>query len=96
MVEGVVRLVEAGRDVPTPMNLGNPREFTMRATAELVARILGVPARFERRPLPADDPRQRSPDIRLARKHLHWSPRIPFEAGLARTVEYFRALGIGR
>jgi UDP-glucuronate decarboxylase len=96
MVEGVVRLMEAERDVPTPMNLGNPREFTMRATAELVARILGVPARFERRPLPADDPRQRSPDIRLARKHLHWSPRIPFETGLARTVEYFRALGIGR
>ena len=96
MVEGVARLMEAERDVPTPMNLGNPREFTMRATAELVARILGIPARFERRPLPDDDPRQRSPDIRLARKYLRWSPRIPLEAGLARTVEHFRGLGLPR
>jgi UDP-glucuronate decarboxylase len=96
MVEGVARLMEAEREVPTPMNLGNPREFTMRETAQLVARILGVPVRFERRALPADDPRQRSPDIHLARKYLHWSPQIPLEAGLARTVEYFRGLGIGR
>jgi UDP-glucuronate decarboxylase len=96
MVDGIVRLMEAGPRVPTPMNLGNPREFSVRRTAELVARILGIPVRFERRPLPADDPRQRSPDVRLARRHLHWTPQVPFEAGLARTIDYFRARGIGR
>jgi len=78
--------------VPSPMNLGNPREFTVRETAELVARSLRVPLRVVYRPLPIDDPRQRSPDIRRARKYLGWSPRVSFEEGLARTVSYFRSL----
>jgi nucleoside-diphosphate-sugar epimerase len=92
MVEGLQMLMNASPTPPSPMNLGNPREFTVRRTAELVAAALGVPAKFRYLPLPEDDPRQRSPDIRLARKQLGWSPRVPFERGLAMTVAYFRAL----
>jgi len=95
LVEGLARLMEADPKVPTPLNLGNPRAFTVRQTAELIARILGIPPRFEFRPLPEDDPRRRSPDIRLARRHLGWRPRVSFETGLKRTVAYFRSLGIG-
>jgi len=95
LVQGLERMMEAAPGIPSPMNLGNPREFTVRQAARLVARTLGVQPTFEFRPLPEDDPRQRSPDIRLARKHLGWSPRVPFETGLSRTVAYFRALGLG-
>ncbi len=96
LVRGLELLMEARRDVPTPMNLGNPREFTVRKAAEVIARTLDVPMRAVFRPLPEDDPKQRVPVIRLARKHLGWSPRIPFEEGIRSTVEYFRTLGIGR
>jgi len=95
LVDGICRLMDADPGVPTPMNLGNPREFTVRRTAELVARVLGIPLRFVRGPFPEDDPRQRSPDIRLARRYLGWTPRVPFEVGLAKTAEHFRSLGIG-
>ncbi len=94
LVDGLRRLMRTRGHVPTPMNLGNPREFTIRRTAELVARALGVPLRFEFRPLPEDDPRQRCPDIRRARRYLRWSPRVPLEEGLRRTADYFRGLGI--
>lgn len=92
LIRGLYLLMEAPDKVPTPMNLGNPREFTIRRTVELVARALGVPPRLEFRPLPEDDPRQRCPDIRLARKHLGWSPEVTFESGVAKTVSYFQSL----
>jgi len=91
MVRGLRLLMEASPGVPTPMNLGNPREVTVRRTAELVAGTLGVPLKIEFRPRPEDDPMQRSPDIRRARRYLHWSPRVPFDRGLAKTVTYFRS-----
>ena len=84
-------LMEAPPGVPTPMNLGNPREVTVRRTAELVAGTLGVFQKIEFRPRPEDDPMQRSPDIQRARRYLHWSPRVPFERGLAETLAYFRS-----
>jgi nucleoside-diphosphate-sugar epimerase len=93
LVRGLRRLMEAPRSVPTPMNLGNPREITVRRAAQLVARALGVSARFRHCSLPEDDPKQRSPSIRLARKYLGWSPRVPIEEGLPPTIEYFRSLG---
>ncbi len=96
LVRGLLLLMEAAPTIPTPMNLGNPREFTVRRTAELVARALGIPFNAEYRPLPEDDPKLRSPDIRLARKHLGWSPRVKFEVGIQDTVAYFRSLRIGR
>jgi UDP-glucuronate decarboxylase len=92
LVQGLYLLMEAASEPPTPMNLGNPREFTVRQTAQLVAQALGIPVRFEFRPLPEDDPKQRSPDIRLARKHLGWVPRVSFETGISKTVEYFRSI----
>jgi nucleoside-diphosphate-sugar epimerase len=96
LVQGLHLMMEAAPGIPTPMNLGNPREFTVRRAAEIVAQAVGTQPRFEFHPLPEDDPKQRSPDIRLARKYLGWSPRVPFEKGLSMTVAYFRSLGIGR
>ena len=94
LVRGLSLLMEAPRSVPTPMNLGNPHEITVRRLAQLVARTLGRPARFRYGPLPEDDPKQRSPSIDLARRHLGWSPRVSIDEGLPTTVDYFRSLGI--
>lgn len=96
LVRGLRLLMDAAPSVPTPMNLGNPREFTVRSTAELVARTLGIRLRAEFRPLPEDDPKQRSPNIRRAKRYLRWSPRISFEKGLAKTVAYFRSLDLAQ
>jgi UDP-glucuronate decarboxylase len=92
LIGGLRELMDAPRGVPSPMNLGNPREISIRRTAELVARTLGVPLRVRWRPMREDDPVQRCPDIRLAKKHLGWAPRVSLEAGLALTAGYFRTL----
>ena len=95
LVEGFVRLMNAEQgahpsvNVHEPVNLGNPGEFTMRELAEEVARIVGGPLRTRFCPLPADDPRQRRPDITRAKELLGWSPAVPLREGLRRTVEYF-------
>ncbi len=94
MVRGLRLLMEAPPGVPTPMNLGGPREITVRRTAELVARTLGIPLRIKFCPFPEDDPKQRSPNIRRAQRYLRWSPRIPLEEGLVKTVAYFRSLDL--
>src|SRR5947209_18355839 len=78
-----------GFDVHDPVNVGNPGEFTMRELAEEVARTAGVEVKTRFCPPPADDPRQRRPDIARAQALLGWSPTIPLRDGLARTVEYF-------
>ena len=96
LVRGVRLLMEAAPDVPTPMNLGQPRELTILETARAVARVLKAPFSVEFRPLPEDDPGRRRPDIRRAKKYLRWSPTIPLDSGLARTAAYFRGLGIAR
>jgi len=90
MVDGLVRLMASPSDFTGPINLGNPSEFTMRNLAGKVALHTGtaVPVRHE--PLPSDDPRQRQPDIGLARQVLHWQPKVELDEGLARTVAYFR------
>ena len=92
LIEGLVRML-AHPTNPGPINLGNPHEFTMLQLAEEVQRIAGtaLPLKFE--PLPQDDPRQRQPDIDKARRLLGWEPQVPLAAGLARTIDYFRALG---
>jgi UDP-glucuronate decarboxylase len=73
-----------------PVNIGNPGEFTMLQLAELTLKLVGGKSKIVHRPLPADDPRQRRPDITLARKHLQWEPTIALEQGLQRTIAYFR------
>jgi len=75
-----------------PLNLGNPREVTMLQLAETVLRLVGGRSRIAWRPLPADDPRQRCPDISLARERIEWSPVVALEDGLVPTIDYFRRL----
>ena len=90
LIEGFVRMMASPASVTGPINLGNPVEFTIRELAETVLRMVGGPSRLVLRPLPEDDPRQRQPDIALARSTLDWEPRVQLEEGLRRTIEYFR------
>jgi nucleoside-diphosphate-sugar epimerase len=75
-----------------PTNIGNPTEFTMRQLASLVVELTGTKSQIVTRPLPADDPKQRQPDITKARAQLGWEPTIPLRQGLERTIEYFKPL----
>ena len=76
-------------DIQTPVNIGNPGEFTMLELAEKIIRITGSTSKISFKPLPQDDPKQRRPDITVA-KSLNWQPNIPLDNGLAYTVQYFR------
>jgi dTDP-glucose 4,6-dehydratase len=89
LVEGLFRLFHSNR--VEPVNLGNPREFTMLELAELVERLTGSRAGVVREPLPVDDPRQRRPDISVARTVLGWEPRVKLEDGLGLTISDFQA-----
>lgn len=89
LVEGFLRFMEQEQCVG-PMNLGNPGEFTMLQLAELVLRKVGGKSKITHKPLPSDDPKQRRPDITLAKETLGWEPKIPLEAGLEKTIAYFR------
>ena len=90
LIEGFVRLMNSGDDVTGPINLGNPGEFTMLQLAETVVRLTGAKSKLIFMPLPADDPRQRQPNIDKARDILGWAPTVPLEQGLERTIDYFR------
>jgi UDP-glucuronate decarboxylase len=92
LIEGMLRLMETGPDVPGPINIGNPGEFTMRELAEMVVRQTGSKSSIVYMPLPSDDPRQRRPDISLAREKLGWAPTVALEEGMARTIDYFRTV----
>lgn len=92
LVEAIVRLMESPREITGPINLGNPGEFSMRELAEKVLAETGTQSKLIHAPLPADDPRQRQPDIALAQSQLDWVPNIALEAGLKPTVAYFRGL----
>ncbi len=89
LIEGFIRCM-AQTETVGPINLGNPGEFTMRQLAELTLKLVGGKSQLVYRPLPPDDPKQRRPDITLARKVLNWEPTIALEAGLQRTIGYFR------
>jgi UDP-glucuronate decarboxylase len=93
LVDGFIRLMASENDFVGPVNLGNPCECTMQELAELVLKLTGSRSALIYKPLPSDDPKRRRPDISLARRALEWSPSIPLERGVARTIEYFdRAL----
>jgi UDP-glucuronate decarboxylase len=89
LIEGFVRLMDQEKTVG-PVNIGNPGEFTMLELAELVLKKVGGKSKVTNLPLPADDPKQRRPDISLAKEALGWEPRVPLEEGLDRTIAYFR------
>jgi dTDP-glucose 4,6-dehydratase len=90
LIEGIWRLL--GSDVTQPVNLGNPREMTIRGFAEIILRLTGSSSELAFHPLPEDDPKVRQPDITRARTLLGWEPRVGLEEGLATTIEYFREL----
>jgi UDP-glucuronate decarboxylase len=92
LIEGFVRLMNTPDDFTGPVNLGNPGEFSMLELAEKVIEVTGSKSKIQHLPLPADDPKQRRPDISLAQERLGWEPTIPLEEGLKKTVTYFRAL----
>jgi len=89
LVEGFLRLMDQ-EALTGPVNLGNPGEFTMNELAEQVIKLAGTSSKIVRKPLPSDDPKQRRPDISLARERLSWEPAVPLEEGLKETIAYFR------
>jgi UDP-glucuronate decarboxylase len=92
LVEGLMRLMATDDEVTGPINLGNPGEFTMLQLAKAVIDLTGSSSRLEYMPLPQDDPKQRQPDIELAKRALDWSPHVPLHDGLKRTIAYFDGL----
>ena len=92
LVEGFVRLMDTPKGFTGPVNLGNPNEFSMLELAENVLRLSGSKSKLAFRELPTDDPKQRQPDISLARKELEWEPGVQLEDGLKETIGYFRKL----
>ena len=92
MIEGLQRLMNSPGNITGPINIGNPREFTMRELAERILAITGSKSKIVSRPLPEDDPRQRQPDIALAEKLLGWRPTIQLDEGLRHTIAYFETL----
>jgi UDP-glucuronate decarboxylase len=95
LIEGFVRLMGTPESITGPINLGNPGEFTIRELAEKVIALTGSRSKLVHRPLPADDPMQRQPDITLARTALGWEPKIRLEDGLKKTIDYFDKLLAG-
>lgn len=90
LIEAMIRTMNTPSDFTGPINIGNPREFTIRELAEQVIAMTGSRSRLVFAPLPSDDPRQRQPDISLARAVLGWEPTIDLSRGLERTIGYFR------
>lgn len=91
LIEGFIRMMDANDDVSGPINLGNPREFTIKQLAEAIINLTGAKSELIKQPLPEDDPLQRQPDITMAEQQLNWKPSIDLEAGLTKTIDYFRA-----
>lgn len=91
LVEGLVRLMRTADDFTGPINLGNPEEFTVHELAKTVIRLTKSESKVVYRPLPADDPVQRCPDISMARGKLQWEPSVPLAKGLLRTIDYFKS-----
>ncbi|MEL6065285.1 UDP-glucuronic acid decarboxylase family protein [Methylobacterium sp. DCY52] len=91
LIEGFIRLMATGAEITGPINIGNPGEFTIRELAETVIRLTGSRSKIVSRPLPPDDPKQRRPNIDLARQVLDWVPEVQLEEGLTKTIAYFDA-----
>jgi UDP-glucuronate decarboxylase len=92
MIDAFIRLMNTNSDFIGPVNLGNPGEFTIRELAEKTLAMIGSKSKINTLPLPEDDPRQRQPDISLAKEKLGWEPVIKLDEGLAKTIEYFKSV----
>ena len=92
LIDGFLALMATDDDRPGPVNIGNPREFTIRELAEQVIAMIGSSSTIVERPLPQDDPLQRKPDISLAKEWLGWEPKVALEQGLEKTIAYFKQI----
>ncbi len=92
LIDGFMRMMASPSGMTGPFNLGNPVEFTIKELAETVLKKIDGPSKLKFEPLPQDDPRQRQPDIALARQNLNWEPTISLDQGLDKTIDYFRTL----
>jgi UDP-glucuronate decarboxylase len=95
LIEAMIRTMDTPDDFTGPINIGNPQEFTMRELAHEVLRLTGSKSQLVQRLLPADDPKQRRPDIKLAQTMLEWNPTVALPQGLEKTIAYFRGLAAG-
>jgi UDP-glucuronate decarboxylase len=91
LIEAMLRMMATDPDITGPVNIGNPGEFSIRELAALVIELTGTTSKLVSKPLPQDDPRQRRPDISLAKKVLGWEPKIHLREGLRKTIDYFDA-----
>jgi len=89
LIDGMMRLMNT-ENITGPVNIGNPGEFTIKQLAEEVIALTGSKSKIIYQPLPSDDPKQRRPDITLAKEKLGWEPKVPLKDGLVKTIEYFR------
>jgi UDP-glucuronate decarboxylase len=92
LISAILKLMDTAEGFTGPINLGNPKEFTIRELANQIAELTGAKMNIKSMPMPADDPKQRQPDISLAQKELEWSPAIELKDGLVMTIEYFKKL----
>lgn len=92
LIEGAIRMMETSDDITGPVNIGNPSEFTILELAEKIIQLTDSRSKIVFKPLPLDDPKQRQPDINLAKKLLKWEPQVPLDEGLSLTIAYFRKL----
>jgi UDP-glucuronate decarboxylase len=92
LIDGLIRLMGTSSEVTGPINIGNPNEFTIRELAESVIKLTGSESRIVNRLLPQDDPKQRQPDLTLAKRELGWSPRQSLKEGLVPTIQYFKKM----
>ena len=90
LIEGMVRMMDTEDDFTGPINIGNPNEFPVLELAERVIRMTGSTSKIVFKPLPTDEPKQRQPDIKLAKEKLGWQPTVELEDGLKRMIEYFK------
>lgn len=92
LIDGMIKLMETDKSITGPMNLGNPNEFTMLELAELILKLTQSQSKIEFKILPEDDPKQRQPNISLAKNKLNWEPKIQLEDGLKETIKYFKSI----
>jgi len=92
LITGMIKLMESHKSMTGPINMGNPSEFTMIELAELVIKLTSSRSKLKFKPLPGDDPKQRQPNISLAKSKLNWSPKVSLEEGLHKTIAYFKNL----
>lgn len=91
LIDGFIQMMSSSKKITGPVNLGNPTEFSIRQLAEIILRLVGGESKLVIKPLPQDDPKQRRPDINLAKQELSWEPKVELEDGLLSTISYFKA-----